>query len=492
MSDSDPANKDLNRGGFSEFVSAFSDLFRLPRAFWVIIAAFVGQSTAYFGMLNLMTVYLGSDMAWGDSSAGVAVSILAGLVTLFMLGAGSYAESFGLRRAIVVALILATFGRVVFSLGVNVPGSGAAIVVVLGSLLVIGLGEGILQPVCYSGIKQYTDERTSSMGYAVIYAFMNLGAFVIGGISSWVRPGVERLLYSPGEEAGFWDAPLRLFVGHVGSGVEAVNWVCVGINAFTLVLFLLFMTKSAEGAKLRPDRAEAMRKANRDSLGKRLKSYFIEGPFTNARFIFFIFMLLPVRTLFAHQWLTMPNYILRAYPEGVGNRMELLVSWINPLTIFLVMPIATALTKRVPVYRVMLIGSFISALPTFLLCWGPDLTTLIIYFVVFSLGEALWTGRFLEYASELAPEGRLAQYMGLANIPWLLAKVTTGFYSGYLLNKYCAEGVPQEALQTESLWFTYGCIAMTSPIGLFLARKWVMSGFSDVGGAKPATSVDSD
>lgn len=419
-------------------------------------------------------------MAWGDSSAGVTVSFFTGFVTLFMLGAGSIAEGFGLRRAIIFAMVVAILGRGAFSYAVHIPGAWTAISVVFGSLLVIAMAEGILQPVCYSGIKQYTDEKTSSMGYGLIYAFMNLGIVVIGGISSWVRPGVDRLLNAAHAQPGFWDAPLRFFVGKVDSGVEAVNWVCTGINALVLVLFLVFMTKKVERAKLRPDHAEEIRKTSTATLFERLKSYFFEGPFTNARFVFFIFMLLPVRTLFAHQWLTMPNYILRAYPKGIGDRMEWLVNWINPLIIFIAMPIFTALTKRVHVYTVMLIGSFVSAVPTFLLAGGPHLGLLVAYFIIFSLGEALWSGRFLEYASELAPEGRIAQYMGLAQIPWWAAKLTTGFYSGYLLNKYCTEGVPRESLHTGTLWFIYGCVAMTTPVGLWLARKWVMSGLSQV------------
>ena len=112
-----------------------------------------------------------------------------------------------------------------------------------------------------------------------------------------------------------------------------------------------------------------------------------------------------------------------------------------------------------------------------LIIWNiAALLLLITYFVVFSIGEALWSARFLEYASELAPPGRIAQYMGLANIPWLLAKGTTGFYSGLMLKNYCPEGAPAADLNTGTMWFWYACIAMMSPIGLWLARKWVMKG----------------
>ena len=195
-------------------------------------------------------------------------------------------------------------------------------------------------------------------------------------------------------------------------------------------------------------------------------------------------MLLPVRTLFAHQWLTMPEYILRSYPKEVGDRMEWLVNWINPGIIFIGVPLLTALTRRKNVYTMMIVGSLVSAAPTFLLCFGPDLKMLILYFVIFSIGEALWSARFLEYASELAPPGRVAQYMGLANIPWLLAKGTTGFYSGILLASYCPPNTPPaEQLHTGMLWFIYGYIAMSTPLGLWLARKWVMSGLRPAKGS---------
>jgi dipeptide/tripeptide permease len=207
-----------------------------------------------------------------------------------------------------------------------------------------------------------------------------------------------------------------------------------------------------------------------------MRYYFAEGPFANPRFLLFIFMLLPVRTLFAHQWLTMPEYILRAYPQNVADRMEWLVNWINPLIIFFGVPTLTALTRQVPVYTMMVIGTLVSAAPTFLLCGGPHLGLLITYFVVFSIGEALWSARFLEYAAELAPPGRVAQFMGLANIPWLLAKGTTGLYSGFMLETFCPKGLPPEQLQTEWIWLAYGCFAMTTPVGLWLARKWVLAG----------------
>jgi len=75
--------------------------------------------------------------------------------------------------------------------------------------------------------------------------------------------------------------------------------------------------------------------------------------------------------------------------------------------------------------------------------------------------------------------------MGLAQIPWLLAKGTTGFYSGFLLAKFCPENATATEQHTGTLWLIYGCIAMLTPIGLLLARKWVMAGLHHKPASEP-------
>ncbi len=465
----------------SRFLASFTQLRHCPRGLWFVLFAFSVEAIAYFGMLTLMTTYLTADLGWSDGMASVTVSLFTMLVTLLMLGAGSYAEGFGLRRAIIFALVLSTAARVFYSYAGYSTSGWVVATIVVGSLGAVALGSAILMPVCYSGVKQYTDEGTNSMGYGLVYGFMNLGIVVCGALSAWARPEVEAIHRASAHGEPSSGGLLEPLAAVSNSGVQAVNWILTGVTAVALIGFWVLMTKRAEADKLRPDNVEQHR-ANRGPLWPRIKAYFTDGPFTNKRFLFFIFMLLPVRTLFAHQWLTMPEYILRAYPAGVGDKMEWLVNWINPLIIFLFVPILTALTRHINVYRVMVIGSLISAAPTFLLVLGPDLGLLIAYFVIFSLGEALWSGRFLEYASELAPEGRLAQYMGLAQVPWLLAKGTTGFYSGYMLATYCPKDVPAEQLQTGTMWLIYAFIAMSSPVGLWLARHWVRAGLGTEGG----------
>ncbi len=188
------------------------------------------------------------------------------------------------------------------------------------------------------------------------------------------------------------------------------------------------------------------------------------------KFSFFIFALMPVQTLFAHNWLTLPMYVERAYRgTWTGDHFEVAVNF-NPLLVFVLVPIVAALTQKRKVYHMMIVGTAVMGAPTFLLAIGPSPWTLFGYLVLMTFGEAMWQPRFLQYAAEIAPEGRTGAYMGVAQFPWFLTKVVTSLYSGWFLERFCpAEG----ATRTEAMWLIYGVVAMGSTVLLLLARNWL-------------------
>ena len=108
-----PMTKDQT-SGLRHFINSFTDILKCPQALWFIIAVFVVDSAAYFGVLTLMTTYLSTDLGWGDKWAGVSVSVFTMLITLLMLGLGSLADGFGLRRAIIAGLVMTVIGRLLY------------------------------------------------------------------------------------------------------------------------------------------------------------------------------------------------------------------------------------------------------------------------------------------------------------------------------------------------------------------------------------------
>ena len=205
---------------------------------------------------------------------------------------------------------------------------------------------------------------------------------------------------------------------------------------------------------------------------------------TDARFSYFVFILIFVQTLFAHNWLTLPQYTSRAFvgqtyfgiENFINDNFEFFVN-LNPMFIFILTPMVTALTSKKNTYTMMIIGTMVMASPTFLLAFGPNLYTLLAYLIIMSIGEAMWQPRFLQWVAEIAPNGMTGIYMGIGQFPWFLTKVITSLYSGLFLMKYCPIDAPVSHMNTEMMWFIYGCIAMVSSIGLILARGWMQKGF---------------
>jgi proton-dependent oligopeptide transporter, POT family len=417
-------------------------LFSASRAFWLVNLVNFGDGIAYFGVLNLLTLFISSQAGFSDHLTGIAVSTFTGLVTLCMFGGGFVSDRVGVRHALSLSLAGVLVGRVLLTMS---PGLGGLAAVTLWTgLVVMGIAEGVIQPALYAGVKEFTDPRTATIGYSLLYAIMNLGIWAEAMVSPFIR---------------------------ARGGISTVFWWMIGFTAFMLASNLLFFTKKVEQ---RDRTVKYAVKPEHDTRGWREKVR--ELPFMDSRFQFFIFVLLPVRTLFAHQWLTLPDYVMRCFPKNVGARYEWLQG-LNPLVIVVFVPLLAALTRRVNIITMMILGTVVSALTTFILVPGPNLWTLITYVVLFSFGEAMWASRFLEYVANLAPAGKVGAYMGLAGIPWFLAKATTGWYSGLMIQHFIPRTGPQHS---GTMWLIYGCIALISPLGLLLGKGWVQRGANAV------------
>jgi hypothetical protein len=353
-------------------------------------------------------------------------------------------------------------------------GSAVHILAMIGILIIV-IGYGMYQPGAYAAVRQFTTEKTAPMGFAMLYAIMNLGIVVTAGFG-----------------------PIRNAVGIVGA-----YWVFVGMTIIALLCTVFILNKATVERAIADAKAERERekqstaKSEGDAKPKGAQpaesaadeqpvapkgfvenfvDWVVHHPLGDGKFAFFIFCLIPVQTLFAHQWLTMPMYVERAYAEAwpwISKYFELALA-LNPLLVFIFVPIVTALSQKAKVYNMMILGTLVMATPTFLLTLGPSPWTLFTYIVLMTLGESMWQPRFLQYAAEIAPEGRTGVYMGVAQLPWFLTKMLVPLYAGVFLARYC----PQEGtIDTEPMWLIYGCIAITSTIMLILAKRWIGKDF---------------
>jgi len=535
-----------------EIVQPFIDLVRAPRDLWGINLPYFLEGLAYFGVLGYLAIYFSEFIFQGvphaDEWSHSMVMVLTAGITIAMFFLGGVSDKWGIRKSLLLAFVLLIIGRVVMSAGPTILGLRPDVVwhflplgklfehdfafaypdgkpwsalhlVTMGGIVLVVIGYGLYQPSTYAAIRKFTNPVTAGMGYAMLYALMNLGGWF---------PTFAFLLRDDD-----W----------AGIGIPGVFWVYTAFTVVSLVATALLLTrKTVEIATERARKeTEAMKKAEEanDGAGEKAASggsaagpasarrlpwhmwlflagiigailwrvpeeygsYYIAGavllvalllavlpgdggkkargwladhPLADPKFAFFIFCLIPVQTLFTYNWLVLPQYISRAFDGWVGRYFEV-ASNANPILIFILVPIITALTMKAKVYNMMIIGTFIMAAPAFLLAIAPHPALLGTYILITTIGEAMWQPRFLQYAAEIAPEGRTGAYMGIAQFPWFMTKVLVPLlYSGWMMDRYCpAEG----AKSTELMWLVFGFIAISSSILLVLAKGWLGKDF---------------
>ncbi len=512
---------------FHELAETLVAFIKAPKALWGINIPYVMEGLVYFGILTILGKYCSENVALSDLHAGWVYGGVTGGITFAMLIFGGVSDRIGVRNSLALALFTMMIGRIIISLSGTLDlgqGMGSPMFFVMaGGLLLMVVAYGLYQPAAYAGVKRYTNPKTAAMGYAVIYALMNLGAFLSGFISPITRHTFDRVFPPNGLTAVFW---IYSFITLLAFLITIII-----LNRKTDKAAVERIAKEKKGMEQKKEETESggenaekkiagqKKKINNHPLFMMIagllaliailiyqlvsqKSHYVvftliaiglllvisvwdflrrrpDYPLRDIRFVFFIFILIPVQTLFAHNWLTIPYYLDRAFAGTfVGEYFEFF-SNLNPILIFILAPLIAGLTTRANVYKMMIYGTFVMALPTFLLSVGPVTILFLLYIVLMTIGEAMWQPRFLQWIAEIAPEGRTGAYMGIGQFPWFLTKMVTASYSGYFVSHYIPQPETGLPMQTGKLWLIYGFIAMISPIALWLAKNWMKAGMRE-------------
>jgi len=438
-----------------EITQPFIDLVHAPRALWAVNLLSFLEGFVYFGMVIYLHMYFNQYGGLSDPKAGLMVGFLTWGITISMLFFGGRADAWGLRRTFIVALGIMFAGRALLALvpflGLRGGALSAPFTLVAG--LAIGLimtGYGMCYPAGYAAIRKFTTPASASMGFAMLYAVMNLG----GWLPTFMTPVRDR-----------W-------------GIQGAYVFYAGTTLVSLAALMILLSRRTEREAIAAAQAEALPSAEAAApapdRSRRIGDWFRNHPLSDPKFSFFIFCLIPVQTLFAYNWLLFAPYVSRAFAGSwVGAHFEA-ASSLNTLLVFILCPVVAALTARAKVYNMMILGTFVMASPTFILALGPSTGGLLAYLVLMSIGEAMWQPRFLQYAAEIAPEGRTGAYMGVAQFPWFLTKMLVSFYAGSALARWCPAVGPTH---TGPLGMLFGCGAMLSTVFLILARGWLGKDF---------------
>lgn len=432
-------------------VVPFRALAGAPLLLTAVLASCVIEGFCYRGWLALLApIFYPEIVGLSDPQTTVSTGVLTWGITLSMALLGGLSDRLGVRRALLLGLLLFAVGRGLWAGAAAVletgggAGSALHLVSLLGSLGVV-LGYGLYGPATYAGVRATCDERTAALGYALIYALGNAGATAAGFASPLVR-----------EAAG-------------PRGV-------LGVLAVATLLGLGLVALLTAGRRGQTPRAAAATTTPGPlppppalPLLRRAVAALRAHPLADPRFAFLLLALMPAQTLFAHQSVTMPTYVYRALGEVGRDWFEVFANAVNPPLLFVLVPLFAVLTRRTSVYRLVLVGTALVSVPALLLAIAPSPWLVLAYLVALSAGEALWVPRMFRLAAELAPEGRTGAYVGVVQLPWLATKIVTSIYAGHLVERFCPAEGPKD---TTTMWLLNAGIGMVTPLLLLVASRW--------------------
>lgn len=478
-----------------KFIEKFTVLRFAPRELWIIYAAYILENLAYkVGSASVLPLWLSSDLGFGDVQAGAMIATWSAIMTLITVMIGSLTDALGVRRTFLLGFAICIASRTIMALTIS-----KWVVLPFGFYLQ-ALGIALMVPVMIAGVKKYTNAAQRSLAFSLYYALMNLGYAVGDWLFDYLR-GSRGL-----GEHGNWVMPV------LGLDLSTYRVLILIGAAFTvpgMILVWLFLRRGVEmteeGVTIAPPASKSAGQNPLATLVKTVRETAVKTTHIFAglwrqksfyRFLMFMTLVVGVRMIYYHLFYTFPKYGIRELGEGapVGRLSGVL----NEVIILVLVPICGVLTQRIAAYRMVMVGSLISALSVFFIAlppawfkpladgwmgnwighdWlgvqgtvNPLYISIFLFIVMLSFGEAIWSPRLYEYAAAIAPKGQEASYMALSYLPYFLAKFFVGGTSGWLLEKYCPETGPRHP---EMMWFLIGCMALVTPAGAFLFRKYI-------------------
>jgi dipeptide/tripeptide permease len=394
---------------FASMGSIFSTFRQFPRTFWVANTMELFERWAWYGMFLVLPLYLTGSTdtgALGFSQAqkgvltGTVVMILYFLPTI----TGAIADRYGYKRVLVMAYLI-------MAAGYYLMGIVESYAMLWAVFLLLGIGAGLFKPVISATVRKTTDDKTASIGFGIFYMIVNIGAFVGPVFAAKLRE-------------------------------ESWQWVFIMSSAvilFNLLLLILFY-KEPQAERIPEPLGKSLARIFRN-IGLALSDFklllflvIIIGFWTMYNQLFYT---LPV---FIEQWLdTSPIYdalggispaLASAIGTGKGTIAPEMLTNIDALYIVIFQVMVSGMVMKFRPVSTMVTGFLICSLGIGL--WFVFLNPffLFISLLVFAFGEMAGSPKILEYIGRIAPEDKVALYMGCYFIPLAGGNFLAGLLSG--------------------------------------------------------------
>lgn len=418
-------------GTLQKFKSGFQ------HSFWVANGMELFERLAYYGQATILSVFLRDHLKFDEVQAGQLSSIFGGLIYFLPIFAGALADKFGFKKAFSFAFFVLAIGYfLIGSTGMTAFSgwySDTNLFLILSIILIFtAIGGSFIKPSVLGTVALTTTPDTKSLGYAIYYWLVNIGAAL---------------------------GPLLAYFVRDSFGIEFVY--LVSALSCTLMFFTtLFIFKEPE-AKVAEKREDII------TVAKNLVTVV-----KNIKFMFFLMLFALYWIVFWEFFIVIPFYVSDYIsPEAP---IELILSTGAWTIILLQIPI-NRFTKNIPTPTAIMIGFVFAGLSWFLLYFSQiagitvGIGLIISTIFIFSVGEQTQAPRFYEYLADLAPKGQAALFQGFAFLPIAIAWLVGGTFGGWLYQSFGRK----EVGQPEMVFLVIGLVGVAGAILMWIYNKFL-------------------
>lgn len=502
----------------NSFSEAWAALKTSPYQLYIIFLLKFLESYSYFAIIYTLIIFLSDEFKYTDEQAGWCYGLFGMCTSIYGFMFGGYLiDSLGVRLSLIIGSFVLLIGRLLLVISTE----HFHVLLILYTILPIGTCMGI--PVMQIAIRRYTNEKSRSLAFSIFYGMMNISAIFSASAIDYFRFYVVSLNNRSVNILNiliFELTPYRaLFLS--GACTTLVSFI-ICFSCLTNVTEPESNLKVSENHSHSLDNGAVVTNTNRStnlyntetvnihprysyniSRSTNTNDYNLDHTEENHRFISsennnhpvikqknikinpgplevikevtsqksfwkfvcLIILLMGVRIVYRHLDATFPKYMVREFGKEV-NYGSLIA--INPFLVVIILPLFAPLSYIFSAYTQIMIGAFITSLSPFFLVSGPHLWSSIMFVIILSIGEALWSPRLYEYTIAITEAGREGIYMALASSPMFIATLITGATSGMMLEKFCPEKGHKESYK---MWLIIGCTTIISPILLFIYKN---------------------
>jgi proton-dependent oligopeptide transporter, POT family len=441
------------------------------RAFWIANITEIFERLSYYGAFASLALYLQEKLNFSTEQTGTLTGLFGGMVWFLAIFGGAVADRIGFRRALSTAyLILAVAYFLIGSIGAPwlAPVRDAVpLTLFVGFILILpALGIALVKPCVVGTTARASKENVRSIGYSIYYTMVNIGGALGPLFASWAHPhlGVENvyrvsaisvfamffvvvLFFREPRKAGDAPPPSIATVARNFCVVVGKAWLVLPVLAVALALRIVLWIYPFDAPWW---------------IWVGLLILVLAGI---SRFMWFLVLFTGYWVVFWQQYISLPGY-LHGYINSSANVERILVT--DGLTVICLTLAVNLLTRKIPAFQAVILGTVISAVSWVILALRPTVWGAVLSIFVLALGEIIQSPRYYEYISRLAPPEQQGTYMGFAFLPIGIGSLIGGWFGGAVMHHF-----GEVTHQPERIWWSITMVGVVTAVLLWIYDKAV-------------------